>query len=104
MKIAIALLTPIKGVWAAVAAILVSGAISIIVLDRQRNKVGLAAGSFFGRINDRIEASARAEDDDLDEGQQPAQHQSVGEQQDPGLLQGGDQAGAERPAEHDAQG
>jgi hypothetical protein len=60
----IELLTPINGVWAIVAAILMSGAISLIVLDRQRGAVGQAAAGFFGRINARIEASARAEDDD----------------------------------------
>ncbi len=98
------LLTPIHGVWAAVAAILISGAISLILLDRPRNKVGAAAGSFFGRINERIDASARAEDDDSDDGEQHTEHEPVGKQQDAGLLQGGDEAGSERPAEHDAQG
>ena len=47
-------------------AILVSGAISIVVLDRQRDRVGAVAAGFFRGINERIEASARAEDDDLD--------------------------------------
>lgn len=56
------LLTPVHGVWAIVAAILMSGAISIVVLDRPRGQVGVAAAGFFGRINARIEASARAED------------------------------------------
>jgi hypothetical protein len=37
-----------------------------VVLDRPRGRVGEAAAGFFGRINDRIEASARAED--LDDG------------------------------------
>jgi len=58
------LLTPVSGVWAIVAAILMSGAISLIALDRQRGAVGTVAAGFFGRINDRIEASARAEDVD----------------------------------------
>jgi hypothetical protein len=62
----IELVTPIHGLWAAAAAILMSGAISLVVLDRPRNKVGAAAGQFFGRINDRIEASASAEDVDDD--------------------------------------
>jgi c-di-AMP phosphodiesterase-like protein len=57
-------LTPVKGVWALVVAILVSGAISIVLLDRQRNKAGLVAQGFFHRINERIDASARAEDID----------------------------------------
>jgi hypothetical protein len=58
------LLTPVHGIWAIVAAILMSGAISIVVLDRPRGRVGEAAAGFFGRINERIEASARAEDVD----------------------------------------
>jgi uncharacterized membrane protein YccC len=58
------LLTPVHGIWAIVAAILMSGAISIVVLDRPRGRVGEAAAGFFGRINDRIEASARSEDVD----------------------------------------
>jgi hypothetical protein len=111
--ILIELVTPIHGVWAAAAAVLISGAISVVLLDRPRNKVGAAAGTFFGRINERIDASARAEDDDsLDSidsthsgnGEQAAQHEPVYEQQDPGLLEGGDQGRAQRPAEHDAQG
>lgn len=64
----IELLTPISGIWAIVVALLVSGAISIAVLDRPRNQAGLAAAGFFGRINERIEASARAEDVDDEPG------------------------------------
>ncbi len=60
--VVIDLLTPIHGIWAAAAAILMSGAISLVVLDRQRGPVGQAAARFFGRINARIDASARAED------------------------------------------
>lgn len=80
-------LTPIHGVWAAVAALLISGAISVIALDRQRNKVGQAFGRFFGRINERIDASASAEDEALDraesasgQGQQDSQHDAVDQQ------------------------
>jgi uncharacterized membrane protein YccC len=62
--LALELLTPVYGLWAIVAAILMSGAISIVVLDRPRGEVGAAAAGFFGRINARIEESARAEDVD----------------------------------------
>ena len=81
------LLTPISGVWAIVAAILISGAISIVVLDRQRDRVGAIAAGFFRGINERIEASARAEDIDDEpapggsgEGEQPAQRDAVDQQ------------------------
>jgi uncharacterized membrane protein YccC len=83
------LLTPISGLWAIVFAILISGAISIIVLDRQRDRVAAVAAGFFRGINERIEASARAEDVDDEpaaaeagsgEGEQPAQHDAVDKQ------------------------
>lgn len=86
------LLTPISGIWAIVAALLVSGAISLFLLDRQRARVASAAAGFFGRINERIEASARAEDDDDDapaapttgpsgEGEQATEGKAVDQQQ-----------------------
>lgn len=93
------LLTPISGLWAIVLAILISGAISIVVLDRPRDRVGAVAAGFFGGINERIEASARAEDIDDEpavtegsvtepvftepasgEGEQPAQRDAVDKQ------------------------
>lgn len=61
--VVIELLSPIHGLWAAASAIIISGVISVVVLDRQRAAVGSIAAGFFGRINARIEASARAEDD-----------------------------------------
>jgi len=77
----IELLTPLSGVWAIVAAILMSGAISLLVLDRQRGRVGAATAAFFGRINDRIEASALAEDARVDamsaQGEEKAEQDSV---------------------------
>jgi hypothetical protein len=87
----IELLTPINGVWAMVLAIVLSGAISLFVLDRQRGRVASVAAGFFGGINERIEASARAEDVDDEpepaasdsgsgEGEQPAEHKSVDQQ------------------------
>ncbi|MDA2987287.1 MAG: DUF4229 domain-containing protein [Candidatus Nanopelagicales bacterium] len=57
-------LTPLDAVWSAAAAILISGAISLVLLDRQRGRVGAAAGGFFSRLNARIDAASRAEDVD----------------------------------------
>ena len=86
----IELLTPINGLLAIIAALLVSGAISLLVLDRQRGRAASVAAGFFGRINERIEASARAEDvddepvapdaGDSGEGQQGAEHEAVDKQ------------------------
>ena len=82
--LAFAFLTPIKGIWAIVAGILASGAISLVVLNHQREKVGRAAEGFFGGINARIDAATRAEDvDELPQqgaqGEQPAEGQAVDE-------------------------
>ena len=67
----IELLTPINGLLAIITAILVSGAVSLLVLDRQRGRAASVAAGFFGRINERIEASARAEDVDDEPAAQP---------------------------------
>jgi Protein of unknown function (DUF4229) len=88
----IELLTPINGLLAIIAALLVSGAISLLVLDRQRGRAAAVAAGFFGRINERIEASARAEDVDDEpitapappdasgEGEQAAEHEAIDKQ------------------------
>ena len=62
------LTTPLRGLIAAVVALLISGVISTVVLDRQRAAMGVSLANFFGRINARIDASTRAEDraDDLE--------------------------------------
>jgi hypothetical protein len=71
----IQLLTPLRGVWAIVLALLISGAISLLVLNRQRDAVSTGVANFFGRINARIEESKTAEDFDEDEpaGEQDAE-------------------------------
>lgn len=43
-------------------AFLVSGVLSLFLLDRQRDVLGQKVGGIFTRINRRIEESARAED------------------------------------------
>lgn len=90
------LVTPLSTLWSAAAAILISGAISLVVLDRQRSDAGRVVGGFFSRLNARIDASTRREDDDeaaLGQGEQPAQGDAVGEQEEPGLLQDGNERG-----------
>ena len=89
----IELLTPVNGLLAIIAAILVSGAISLLLLDRQRGRAASVAAGFFGGINERIEASARAEDVDDEpvasaataavesgDGEQGAEHEAVDKQ------------------------
>jgi hypothetical protein len=73
------LLTPLRGIWAIVAALLVSGAISLVVLNKPRDAVSIGVANFFGRINERIEASKTAED--IDEDEPEREQDTEGEQQ-----------------------
>jgi hypothetical protein len=68
------LFTSWRGFPALVVAILVSGGISLVVLNRQRNSAVGNVQTFFRRINRRIDESRTAEDyDELDhqEGETP---------------------------------
>ena len=47
-------------------AFVVSGALSLFVLDRQRDALGASVGGLFAHINRRIEANSRSEDFDDD--------------------------------------
>lgn len=91
------LLTPLRGLWAAVLAIVVSGLISLLVLNRQRSAMGGVVGGFFRGINERIDAASRAEDFD-DEPE--AQGQRVGDDEAPGGSEGWDQIST-RGTSHD---
>jgi hypothetical protein len=59
----------VRGVWLILFAFLVSGVLSAFVLRRPREGAVLGFTSVYRGINDRIDASTRAEDtdDDLDE-------------------------------------
>ena len=92
--ILIAWITPVKGLWALALALLVSGAVSFFLLDRQRDAMSIGVARFFSGINERIEASARAEDVDplpSEHREAGADDEAVGEQQDPGALARRDQ-------------
>lgn len=56
-----------------IVAFLVSGILSLVLLDRQRDAMGASVGGLFARINARIEASARSED--VEDEQGPSQQQ-----------------------------
>jgi len=73
------LLTPVRGLLALGAAIVMSGAISLVLLDRPRNAVGAAAAGFFGRINARIDASSGAEDAEDDAARAATSAQAEGQ-------------------------
>ncbi len=88
----IAWLSPVKGLWALALALLVSGAISLFALNRQRDEMSVGVASFFGRINARIDAAARAEDPVPSQpGETGPDDDAVDEEQEPGRLQRGDE-------------
>ncbi len=98
------LLTPLRGVWAVVLAIVVSGLVSMFLLNRQRTAMGDVVGGFFGRINQRIDEASRNEDEPEDEladflpdraeDQAGGQPEGIGGDQDPGGGQRGNQGGS----------
>lgn len=57
------LLTPVRGWWALAVAILVSGMVSAFALNRQRDDMSVGIAGFFSRMNERIDAANRAEDE-----------------------------------------
>ena len=60
----VASLLGVRGVALAAVAFLGSGLLSFVLLDRQRDALGESVGSVFTRINSRIDANTRAEDND----------------------------------------
>lgn len=90
----IQVVTPMRGLLAIAVALVISGVISFIVLDRSRDTASKGLAGVFGRINDRIEQSKVAEDvddepADLGQAEAQAQEQSVGEGEQAGGLQDG---------------
>lgn len=75
-------LVGLRGLVLVVAAFVVSGVVSIFVLSRWRDAMSLRVSAYFSRINAKIDESARAEDDLVDEidvshrARQPAQADS----------------------------
>jgi hypothetical protein len=95
------LVTPLRG-WLSVAvALVISGLVSLFLLNRQRASMGLVVSSFFGGINARIDAATRAEDDDLEfeelaESEPSAQREAVDQEHQAGSLENDDQSGTNR--------
>lgn len=86
------LVTPLRGLWAVVVAVVVSGVISLFLLQRQRAAMSAVVGGFFGRINARIDQASRAEDDWDD--QSHGHGDRVDDDQPSGRDQGRDQSGS----------
>ena len=80
----IQVVTPMRGLLAIAVALVVSGVISFIVLDRPRDSASAGLFGVFRRIDERIERSKVAEDIDDDPvppGQASGQGESHSEQQ-----------------------
>jgi hypothetical protein len=90
----IQVITPLRGLIAIAVALVISGIISFIVLDRPRDRASVGLAGVFRRIDERIERSKVAEDvDDLPapsgQGQADAQQHAVGEDERTRSLQDG---------------
>ncbi|MBM3688858.1 MAG: DUF4229 domain-containing protein [Actinobacteria bacterium] len=103
--LAIQVVTPLRGLIAIAVALVISGVISFFVLDRPRNQASRGLSGIFRRIDERIERSRTAEDIDDDRapagsGQTDAktEQEPVGEDDDSGRLQDGDEGATRRPA------
>lgn len=95
------LLTPLRGIWAAVVAIVLSGAISLLVLNRQRSAMSGVVGGFFRGINERIDAASRAEDFDHEA---DGQAHRVGDNEASGGNERGDEVATDSAAGDDLPG
>jgi hypothetical protein len=62
--------TGARGFLLLVLAFLVSGALSLVWLDRPRAKMSQGFGNAVGRVNDKIDAAAAAEDEPLEQAEE----------------------------------
>lgn len=112
----IQVVTPMRGLLAIAVALVISGAISFIVLDRPRDRASAGLSGVFRRIDERIERSKVAEDVDDDpvppgqlsgEGESGAKQEAVGQDEQAGGLEHGHESASGRTAddsEHGSQG
>ena len=101
----IQVVTPLRGLIAIAVALVISGVISFVVLDRPRSQASRGLAGFFRRIDERIERSRTAEDIDdeiviVASGQPDAQpeEQAVGQDDQPRPLQDGDEGATRHSA------
>jgi hypothetical protein len=94
-------ITPLRGLFAIAVAIVISGVISFILLDRSRDRASVGVAGVFKRIDDRIERSRTAEDvddpppaSDSGQGQPETQQESVRQDEQSGALQDRDEPGS----------
>ena len=104
----IQVVTPLRGLMAIAVAIVISGVISFILLDRTRDRASVGLSGFFRRIDERIERSRTAEDvDDLPEsgqGDAGGEQQAVAEGEETRGLQDGHESGPRGAADDGSDG
>lgn len=110
----IQVVTPMRGLLAIAVALVISGAISFIVLDRTRDKASAGLSGVFRRIDERIERSKVAEDFDDEpvpsgQGEARPEQESVDQHEESAGLQDRDEsasggAGGHRDDGADRQG
>ena len=81
-------LTGARGLLLLVLAFLVSGALSLVWLDRPRASMSQGFGRVVGKVNDRIDAAAAAEDDVPSGGPDKASEQEADADPEPRQQQG----------------
>lgn len=62
--LAVGYIAGMRGIWLFVSAFIGSGALSLVMLDRQRNAMGNKVSGYFTKLNEKIDASASKEDID----------------------------------------
>jgi hypothetical protein len=72
-------LTGLRGFLLVLLAFLLSGALSLVWLDRPRSQMGAGFGRAIGKVNERIDRAAAAEDPGTLRGQSGAEAQSDAE-------------------------
>jgi hypothetical protein len=72
-------LTGARGLLLILLSFLVSGALSLVWLDRPRSQMSAGVGKAIGRVNERIDAAAASEDDlqEIDVTDEPADETSA---------------------------
>ncbi len=73
--------TGARGFLLLVLAFLLSGALSLVWLDRPRAKMSQGFGKAVSRVNDKIDAAAAAEDEPLADSEQEADAETESRQQ-----------------------
>lgn len=112
----IQIVTPMRGLLAVAVALVISGVISFILLDRPRDRASAGLAGVFRRIDERIERSKVAEDIDDDpvpaeqesgQGEPRPEQEAVGQDEQAGGLEHGHEGtpgGAAHDSEHGSQG